>query len=77
MDNKDKKRLTRAINDLGIDATKAMLFSFLQDEDFVMSYDEDRMLILASFDLWYNKGEYFSDTQCVMSFIEVNAFRKW
>lgn len=72
MNKKQKQELFDAITSIGYKETETKILQYLAGE--VVEQDEKFMTILSWFNVWYNKGEYLSEMQCVVSFIQTNTY---
>lgn len=73
MNKKQKQELFDAITNVGYKETETKLLQYLGGEE-IQQTDNDFMTILAWFNLWYNKGEFESELQSVVSFIQTNTY---
>ena len=72
MNKKQKQELFDAITNIGYKETEIRIMEYLEGK--AIQPDEDFMTILAWFNLWYNKGEFESELQSVISFIQTNTY---
>jgi len=72
MNTRQKQELFNAITNIGYKETEIKLIEYLNGDE--IQPNDDFMTVLAWFNLWYNKGEFDSDLQSVISFIQTNTY---
>lgn len=70
---KDKQELFDAITAVGYKETENLLLKYLGGE--FVNLDDNSKTIFAWFNYWINRGEYTSDLQAVVSFIQTNTWK--